>query len=88
MLIKLIGLMRKEAKSNEIDYHELFRVVVRLRKIKIIRYFFNLKSEFQFEPSLFIMALEEDAFDIAMLLHREFKYLLRELSADDERTII
>ena len=75
--------MRREAKSNEIDYHELFRIFVRLRKIKLLRYFFNLKTEFQFEVSLFIMALEEDAYDIAMLLHREFKYLMRNISTED-----
>lgn len=88
VLIKLIGLMRREAKSNEIDYKQLFRIFVRLRKIKLLRYLFNLKTEFQFDVSLFIIALEEDAFDVAMLLHREFKYLLRNIPMEDDRTII
>ena len=88
VLMKLIGLMRREAKANEIDYKELFRIFVRLRKIKLLRYLFNLKAEFQFDVSLFIIALEEDAYDIAMLLHREFKYLMRNIPVEDDRTIV
>lgn len=86
--------MRKEVQQktmpnieNQLDYKELYRLFVRLRKIKLLRYIFNLKSEFQFEIGLFITALEEDAYDVAMLLHREFKYVMRNNSADDDRTI-
>lgn len=93
-IIKLITLMRKEVQQktmpnieNQLDYKELYRLFVRLRKIKLLRYIFNLKSEFQFEIGLFITALEEDAYDVAMLLHREFKYVMRNNSADDDRTI-
>jgi hypothetical protein len=73
--------------DSELDYIELFRMFTRLRKIKLLRYLFNLK-EFNFNIQLFITALEEDAYDIAMLLHKEFKLLMRSTTADDDRTII
>lgn len=87
--------MRKEVQQKtmpnieyQLDYKELYRLFVRLRKIKLLRYIFNLKSEFQFEVPLFITALEEDAYDVAMLLHREFKYLMRNNSDEEDRTIV
>ena len=34
------------------------------------------------------MALEEDAYDIAALLHKEFSYLMRDNSNEDNRQIV
>ena len=34
------------------------------------------------------MALEEDAYDIATLLHQEFRYLMRENIAEENKSIV
>jgi hypothetical protein len=44
--------------------------------------------EFEFNVSIFIIALEEDAYDIAYLIHKEFSYLMRENSNEENRLII
>lgn len=66
----------------------MFRIFVRLRKIKLIRYLFNQKLEFEFNVSIFILTLEEDAFDIGVLLHREFQFLMRDNSNEENKQIV
>jgi hypothetical protein len=44
--------------------------------------------EFEFNVSIFIMALEEDAYDVASLLHKEFNYLMRDNSNEENRQIV
>jgi hypothetical protein len=44
--------------------------------------------EFEFNVSIFIIAIEEDAYDIAYLIHKEFAYLMRENSNEENRLII
>ena len=73
---------------DQLNYRNLFRIYVKLRKIKLLRYLFNLKLEFEFNVSIFIIALEEDAYDIAYLIHKEFSYLMRENSNEENRLII
>ena len=73
---------------DQLNYRNLFRIYVKLRKIKLLRYLFNLKMEFEFNVSIFIIALEEDAYDIAYLIHKEFSYLMRENSNEENRLII
>lgn len=34
------------------------------------------------------MALEEDCYDMAMLLHKEFRYLMRENSPEENKQIV
>jgi hypothetical protein len=41
--------------------------------------------DFEFTPSLFISVLEDDCFDVAALLHKEFAYLMRENSPEENR---
>ena len=72
----------------QLNYKEIYRLFVRYRKIKMLRYLFNLKLEFEFSVHLFIIALEEDAFDVACLIHREFAYLMRELTPEETRLIV
>lgn len=62
--------------------------LVRRRKIKLIRYLFSLKMEFSFSVQVFQLSLDEDAFDIAALLHKEFAYLMRENSNEENRVIV
>ena len=78
-IIELLQYMRNEVASKnvpdgpvQLNYRELFKVFTKYRKIKLLRYLFNQKLEFEFNVSIFIMALEEDAYDIAALLHQEF----------------
>ena len=55
------------------------------RKIKLLRYLFNQKIEFEFSTSIFIRTLEEDAFDIAVLLHNEYRYIMRGNSSEEDK---
>jgi len=59
-----------------------------LRKVKLLRYLFSLKIEFEFSVGIFLIALEEDAYDIAVLLHKEFSYMMRENSFEENRQIV
>lgn len=75
-IIEFLIILRNEMKSNDIpdaqiqlNYRDLFKLFVKYRKIKLLRFLFSHKIDFQFSVSIFIMALEEDAFDIATLLH-------------------
>jgi len=66
--------------SRELDYNELFGLFVMRRKIRLLRYLFSLPAE-QFKQdhvSLFKLALEMEAFDVAALIHKEFFRLLRD----------
>ena len=45
-----------------------------------MRYMFSLRLEFEFSIQIFILAMEEDAFDIAVLLYKEFNYMMREIN--------
>jgi len=54
------------------DYHQLYRKFVQKRKIKLLRYLFSLNVEFIFTSTMFVEALELEAYDIASLLYREF----------------
>jgi len=79
-IIELLKLMRNAIQAcknmkdgaEQLNYKELFRIFVKLRKVKLLRYLFNQKLEFEFKTSLFLLALEEDAYDMAVLLHKEF----------------
>jgi len=91
----LITLMKREIEAGnvpdgavQLNYESLFRLFARLRKIKLIRFLFNQKFDFEFSVHVFIAALEEDAFDIAVLLHKEFVQLMRENSLKDNRSIV
>lgn len=59
-----------------------------MRKVKLLRYLFSLKIEFEFSVGIFLIALEEDAYDIAVLLHKEFSYMMRENSFEENRQIV
>lgn len=54
---------------EQINYRNLFMRFMKLRKLKLIRFLFSLRIEFEFRTSLFLLVLEEDAYDIAVLLH-------------------
>jgi len=44
--------------------------------------------DFEFDVQLFLTALEENAFDIAVLLHQEFSYVMRGNSERDDQQIV
>lgn len=71
-----------------LNYVELYRTFVRQRKIKLIRYLFGQKMDFEFKVEIFIMTLDESAFDVAVLLYKEFAYLMRTNSNEDNRQIV
>ena len=71
-----------------LNYIELYRTFVKHRKIKLIRYLFAQKMDFEFKVEIFIMTLDESAFDVAVLLYKEFAYLMRNNSDEDNRQIV
>jgi hypothetical protein len=85
-IIELMKLMSNELKykqfdnkkEEELNYRELYKIFVIRRKIKLIRHLFTLQNEFDFTNSLFIEALELEAYDIGALLYREFQKRLRD----------
>jgi hypothetical protein len=96
-VIDLMSLMKSEeaqrpagAGSGEpmLNYVELYRTFVKQRKIKLIRYLFGQKMAFEFKVEIFIMTLDESAFDVAVLLYKEFAYLMRTNSNEDNRQIV
>jgi hypothetical protein len=52
-----------------------------------LRYLFTLHNEFDFNSTLFIEALELEAYDIASLLYKEFFRRLRDQKKDNEYII-
>jgi hypothetical protein len=95
-IIELLKLMRNAIQSckhmkdgaDQLNYTELFRIFVKLRKVKLLRYLFNQKLEFEFKTSIFLLALEEEAYDMAVLLHKEFQYLMRDNSLEENKQIV
>jgi len=94
-MVELLKILRNEIKGSKVadkaeqlDYKEFFRLFIKLRKVKLIRYLFNQRIEFEFTVQIFIMALEEDCYDMAMLLHKEFRYLMRENSQEENKQIV
>ena len=93
-IIDLMSLMKTEqahgpsAGSNGqpiLNYIELYRIFVKHRKIKLIRYLFAQKMDFDFKVDTFILTLDESAYDVAVLLYKEFAYLMRTNSDEDNR---
>lgn len=81
-LIKLemhVNKIPKAKEKDHVDYVAVYRLFVRHRKLKLLRYLFSLNQDFGFSVELFQIAIEEDAYDVACLLHREFGPMLREL---------
>lgn len=94
-IIEFLIILRNEIKSNDIpdapfqlNYRELFKLFVKYRKIKLLRFLFSHKIDFQFSASIFITALEEDAFDIATLLHQEFRFIMRQNQSEENKVIV
>jgi hypothetical protein len=96
-VIDLMSLMKSEEAHRPagggsggpmLNYVELYRTFVRQRKIKLIRYLFGQKMDFEFKVEIFIMTLDESAFDVAVLLYKEFAYLMRTNSNEDNRQIV
>lgn len=83
--------MKNESIANnlkEFSYRDLFRIFVQKRKIKLLRYLFQLHNDFDFTPELFVETLELEAYDIAALLYREFFRSLRDRTATETEYII
>ena len=49
---------------------------------------FNQKLEFEFNVGLFILTLETDAYDMAVLLYKEFQYIMRANSIEENKQIV
>ena len=56
--------------------------------MKLLRYLFSQRHDFEFSTQIFILALEEDAYDVAMLLHQEFRYLMRTNLSSENKVIV
>lgn len=93
-IVELIKLMKNELQSQffedakeQLNHRELYRLFIQRRKIKLIRYLFTLQNEFDFSNSLFIEALELEAYDMGALLYKEFSRRLRQTNKDNEYII-
>jgi hypothetical protein len=83
-----IQVMKVPDHMVQLNYKEFFKVFVKKRKIKLLRYLFSQKIEFEFSAHIFILALEEDAYDLATLMHDEFSYLMRDNSVEEKKQIV
>jgi hypothetical protein len=74
---------------EQLDFKGLFTLFVKQRKITLLRYLFSgevARSDFKFTGNLFVIALEQEAYDIAALLHKEFfKSILLDLPAGEKK---
>lgn len=93
-IVELIKLMKNELQSqffedakNELNYRELYKIFIQRRKIKLLRYLFTLQNEFDFSNSLFVEALELEAYDMGALIYKEFSRRLRQTNKDNEYII-
>lgn len=80
----------KDDLREQPDFKGLFTLFVRQRKITLLRYLFSAEvakvSSFKFTGDLFVVALEQEAYDIAALLHKEFfKSILLDLPDGEGR---
>lgn len=66
----------------------MFRLFVQKRKVKLLRYLFQLHNDFDFSPELFVESLELEAYDIAALLFKEFFRSMRDRTATETEYII
>jgi hypothetical protein len=74
---KEIVIASVEDHKELMNYNEIFKIFVLNRKVKLIRYLFNYDIEFAFSVNLFKDTLNQEGYDIAVLLHNEFRYLMR-----------
>lgn len=68
---EIIGMITRVQTKN--DFDNLFIMFVLKRKFLLINYLFTKCDKFEFEYPLFIMCLENDAHDIAVLLYQNFE---------------
>ncbi len=90
-VIELIKIMKNESVANnlkEFSYRDMFRLFVQKRKVKLLRYLFQLHNDFDFSPELFVESLELEAYDIAALLFKEFFRSMRDRTATETEYII
>jgi hypothetical protein len=83
--------MKNESVANnlkEFSYRDMFRLFVQKRKVKLLRYLFQLHNDFDFSPELFVESLELEAYDIAALLFKEFFRSMRDRTASETEYII
>jgi|LauGreDrversion4_2_1035121.scaffolds.fasta_scaffold52683_5 hypothetical protein len=83
--------MKNESVANnlkEFSYRDMFRLFVQKRKVKLLRYLFQLHNDFDFSPELFVESLELEAYDIAALLFKEFFRSMRDRTATETEYII
>ena len=59
--------------NEQDDFDSLFIMFVLQRKFMLINYLFSKCNKFRFDYPLFIMCLENDAHDIAVLLYQNFE---------------
>lgn len=75
-MIEFLNILRNEVKAQgipdvrvQLDFNLICRHFIRYRRVKLLRYLFSLRFEFEFNVEVFILALEEDAYEIATLLY-------------------
>ena len=93
--IQILKLMRNEMVAKnmpdgnlQFNHKAIFLKFCEIRKIKVLKYLFSLKNEFDFSTSLFILTLENNHYDIAALLNMDFRYLMRDNSTEENRQIV
>jgi hypothetical protein len=61
--------LKVKQRKELLDYKAIFALFVKQRNITLIRF---LLTKQEFQRKWFIVALEEEAYDMAALLHKEF----------------
>lgn len=93
-IIELIKFMKTEVQRasfddpiKEFNLKDLYKIFVQRRKIKLLRFLFQMNNDFDFKPQMFVEALELEAYDIGALLHKEYFRKLRDATKENEYII-
>ena len=77
-IVTILANYYKKGQIDSIDKRELFLLFAMKRKLKLMSHVINSEDfSFEFREDNFIDVIENDVFDMAVLLYREYFLLLR-----------
>jgi hypothetical protein len=77
-IVTILANYYKKGQIDSIDKRELFLLFAMKRKLKLMSHVINSDDfSFEFREDNFIDVIENDVFDMAVLLYREYFLLLR-----------
>jgi len=77
-IVTILANYYKKGQIDSIDKRELFLLFAMKRKLKLMSHVINSEDfSFEFREDNFIDVIENDVYDMAVLLYREYFLLLR-----------